>query len=82
MDGARPIVAVRTTIVERRTIIVASGGQEESYAVITFYDSPQELTGKASEFLCFFPNPTERGRMTYELRLNHRSICFQNMAAS
>ncbi len=68
VEPRRPVVPVRATVVERRTIVVAGSREEsESSAVVTCYDQVMESEAEAVRCLDFFPWPTATGRTTYEL---------------
>ena len=73
VERRTPVVAVRATVVERRTVAVAIGGEEESpelsYRLSPTTMSAMESVSEAVEHLFFFPlRPVaaSAGRTTYE----------------
>ena len=61
IQSRSPVVAVRATIVQRRTIVVASGRKENTpLSVITCYDQMKELHTQSHHASLIFPaNPQE-----------------------
>jgi len=72
VEPRRPVVPVRATVVERRTIVVPGSREENPIcsAVVTCYDQVMESGSEAIRCLDFFPWPTATGRTTYELVLS------------
>lgn len=61
-----PVVPVRASVVERRTVVVASGGEEScrNESVITWHDYVKEPLPEPSEVFVF---PTAHGCRTDDL---------------
>lgn len=65
IERSGPVVAVRTTVVPRRSIAVA--GASKKLSVISFYEHLKESTWKPGDVFTF-SKPIMAGRMTYEYR--------------